>query len=134
MPSVTWPPPRTAANFHATTTDARGFVLADGFSVAFPQLVDRTSVDSGPAKQKRVSVSRPDAVSVRYLMTTFDRNWFEDFYKGISGGQGGAIWFNWTHPVTGAAVLARFLGDSPPKYEPYKPDWLISVTLEVRPA
>lgn len=132
MTIPTWPPQRTAATFYSSSTDARGFVLADGFSATLPVLANRTPTDSGPVKQRRVSTARPELLSLRYLMTSLDRDWLIAFYKGDAAG--GGVWFNWTDPTTNTVRLARFQAEQPPKIEAYAPDWLVTVQLEVRDA
>lgn len=113
-----------------TWPDDLGRPLADGFRDTFPDLVKRTETDAGPAKQRRVTTAGAEAVELRYLMTTDERVQLKAFYKGAAAG--GGVWFNWRHPVEQRTVAARFVAGSPPSYEPYKPDWLVTVTLEWR--
>lgn len=108
-----------------------GFCLAEGFEETLPNLVQRSEVDSGPAKQRRVSTGGPSTVTANYLVTSAERNFLEDFY--LNEAAGGAVWFEWFHPVKQEARLARFIDGKPPRYRPYKPDWIWSVELEVRP-
>lgn len=108
----------------------RGFVLADGFEDTFADLVDRTENDAGPAKQRRITTAAAERVTVSYKMTSADRTWLRDFYKGEAAG--GGVWFDWTHPVELVVCQARFLAGAPPSYTPWKPDWLVKVTLEYR--
>lgn len=111
--------------------DDKGRVLADGFRDTFPALVQRSDVDSGPAKQRRVTTAAPYTVDVVYKMTTAEREWLDAFY--FNEAAGGGVWFEWRHPVKQTTVAARFMQDAPPSYEPWKPDWRVSVRLEWRP-
>lgn len=110
--------------------DDKGRVLADGFRETFPDLVDRSETDTGPAKQRRVTTAAPFMVDVVYKMTTAERQWLEDFFLGDAAG--GGVWFTWRHPVKQVSVVARFVKGSPPSYDPWKPDWRVSLRLEVR--
>ena len=115
MPDVEWPV-------------GMGFALAEGFENGFPVLAERSGVDSGPAKQRRLTTAAPQSVQLSYLMTTLQREWLEQFW--FEDAAGGAVWFKWFHPVKQAWWRARFLAESPPSYRPYKPDWIVSVALE----
>lgn len=108
-----------------------GFCLAEGFEETLPELVERSEVDSGPAKQRRVTTAAPSVVTVAYKVTTAERRFLWDFYMNEAAG--GAVWFEWFHPVEQEARLARFIKGQPPKYRPLKPDWIWTMTLEVRP-
>ncbi|ATC34170.1 hypothetical protein CA606_18545 [Caulobacter vibrioides] len=109
----------------------KGRVLADGFRDTFPTLVQRSDVDAGPAKQRRTTTAASHTVDAVYKMTSAERQWFSGFYFGEAAG--GGVWFDWYHPVEQQTVLARFVRDAPPSYEPWKPDWRVSVRLEWRP-
>lgn len=108
-----------------------GFCLAEGFRETLPSLVARSEVDTGPSKQRRVTTGAPSMVTASYLVSTAEREFLEDFYANDAAG--GAIWFEWWHPVKLEARLARFFKDQPPEYRPFKPDWIWTMTLEVRP-
>lgn len=108
-----------------------GFCLAEGWSEKLPKLVVRSEVDAGPAKQRRVTTAAPSVVTVAYLVTTAEREFLEDFYMGDAAG--GAVWFEWWHPVKLENRLARFMADNEPIYKPMRPDWIWSAVLEVRP-
>lgn len=107
-----------------------GFALADGFDDQFPVLAQRSEVDSGPARQRLLGTGAPSVVTLRYLMTSAEREWLRWFFASPAGGAAGAVWFDWTFPVTASEISARFLADKPPSYQPYKPDWIVTVTLE----
>lgn len=117
MPVPAWP-------------DDKGRVIADGFRDTFPDLVDRSETDTGPAKQRRVTTAAPGTIEVVYKMTTAERIWLRAFFMGEAAG--GGVWFEWRHPVEQRTVVARFVKGSPPAYEPMKPDWRVSVSLEWR--
>lgn len=108
----------------------KGFVLADGFVDTFATLTDRSDNDAGPAKQRRITTAAAERVQVSYKLTSVERVWLRDFYKGDAAG--GAVWFEWTHPVELVVVQARFVSGEPPEITPWKPDWLAKISLEYR--
>ncbi len=108
----------------------KGFVLADGFEDTFGRLTDRSEVDTGPAKQRRVTTAAAQRAAFTVMLTSEERAWLRDFFNGDAAG--GAVWFEWTHPVELVVVQARFLSDEPPSYTPWKPDWLAKISLEYR--
>lgn len=108
-----------------------GFCLAEGFKETLPKLTTRSEVDTGPAKQRRTTTAGPSIITVAYLVKTAERQFLEDFY--LNDAAGGAVWFEWFHPVKLEARLARYLDGQPPAYEPFKPDWIWTEVLEVRP-
>lgn len=108
-----------------------GFALVDGFSDTFPQLGDRSDVDSGPAKQRMTGTGAPFKIQISYLMTRAQMEWLRWFHGSPDGGAGGAVWFEWTYPVRAQVVLARFLMGSEPAVVAKPPSWVVSVQLEV---
>ena len=110
-----------------------GFCLADGATEKFPVLVDRTDTDTGPGKQRFLGEGRPYRVTLNYLMTSAERDWLRWFHgsSGDGAAAGGAVWFTYTYPPTLEETIARFVGDDPPSVAPYKPDWIVTVQLEV---
>lgn len=110
-----------------------GFALADGFNEQFPALALRTETDAGPVKQRFLGEGAPVRVRIAYLMTTAEREWLRWFHGSADAGAtgAGAAWFDYTYPLLAAETIARFVADEPPAVQPYKPDWLVTVTLEV---
>lgn len=119
----------TAPSFPAPA--AHPYVLADSFDETWPDMALRSTVDAGPAKQRRIGTSAPDSIQVAYIFTTEELATLRAFYEGDAGA--GSVWFSWTHPRTLDTVQARFLVGQPPRVKAYKPDWLVTMTLEVRP-
>jgi len=108
-----------------------GTVLADGWRDTLPRMSERSEVDSGPAKQRRITTGAPYRVQVRYLVPNAAAlALLEDFYKNDAAA--GAVWFNWTHPVKQVVVQARFVAGEEPYTEAYNRAWLATVSLEVR--
>ncbi|MDP1738918.1 MAG: hypothetical protein Q8L23_15935 [Caulobacter sp.] len=118
MPAPAWP-----------STDGFTFALADGFGETFPELASRTDNATGPANQRRTATSGLYEIDVAYILTSAEREVLREFHR--TDAAGGAVWFDWTDPVTQTTVSARFLVGKPPSYAPYKPDWIARVTLEV---
>jgi hypothetical protein len=108
----------------------KGFLLSDGFEDTFGNLVDRSDTDAGPAKQRRITTAAAERVAFSIKLTSAERAWLRAFFKGDAAG--GAVWFEWTHPVELVTVQARFIAGEPPSYTPWKPDWLAKISLEYR--
>lgn len=88
------------------------YVLQDGFQETFPMGVVRTSMDAGPANQRRRFSAAVMPIAVTMLLDINQRATLLDFWTNTLGM--GASRFNWTHPITGAQVEARIIGDKPP--------------------
>ncbi len=108
----------------------KGFILAEGFEDVFGDLVSRSDNDAGPAKQRRITTAAPERVAFEVYLTSAERVWLRAFYKDDAAG--GAVWFEWTHPVELVTVQARFIKGEPPSYTPWKPNWLAKISLEYR--
>lgn len=67
----------------------------------------RSDMESGPPKQARYKYNVMEVHSVRiYLSSKANFQSFESWYKNdISDGSG---WFNFTDPITGSTIQARF--------------------------
>lgn len=111
--------------------DTTGFALVDGYSNQFPQLADRTEVDTGPAKQRYVGSGAPHRIQQSYLMTTAEKEWLRWFHASPDGGAGGAVWFDWTCPELAQVLPARFVAGADPAVTPKPPSWVVTVQLDV---
>ncbi len=93
--------------------------------------VDRTDMETGPAKQSKRLSRVLVSLAVQYLFTTKADYlafiaWFND---DISRG---ADWFTWTDPLDGAPKRARIVGGairSKPTNKSHE-RWIVSFTLE----
>lgn len=110
-----------------------GFALADGFGEQWPQLAVRTETDAGPIKQRFLGEGAPVRARIAYRMTSAEREWLRWFHGSAEAGAtgAGAAWFDYTYPPLALETVARFVADEPPSVQAWKPDWLVSVTLEV---
>jgi len=81
-----------------------------GYTETGGVLVVRTPTDRGPAKSRYVG-SKPQNLSIQFLMTTAQVTTFENFVKSsvLSGGISGVNRFNFTHPRTSATVEVRIV-------------------------
>lgn len=81
-------------------------VLAPGYDEQPPELTVRSPMDAGSAKVRRrfTAGPRPIRASVRLSMT--QRQTLDDFFLTVL--LGGALPFDWSHPVTGAPATFRF--------------------------
>jgi len=83
-------------------------LLINGYSESAADNLLRTSMDVGPAKQRRRSAAGPRPVSGSLKMTAAQIATFKTFY--ITTLLGGSLRFSWTDPITAAAVEMRFTG------------------------
>ncbi len=80
--------------------------VLQGYLEGFGETLLRTTMDAGPAKQRRrfTAVARPFQVTIE--LTRDQVAIFDDFFTTTLAG--GSLAFDWTHPRTGAAVEFRF--------------------------
>lgn len=82
-------------------------VLADGFEALGPAIL-RSEVDAGEAKQRRLTTGRIERLRVTWRFTDAQAGAFRAWlYVDLADG---ALSFDWTHPETQAACVARFVG------------------------
>lgn len=81
-------------------------LLINGYNETAANNLLRTSMDVGPAKQRRRSTAGPRPVTGKLVMTSTQLGTFKAFY--ITTLLGGSLRFSWTDPVTSAAVEMRF--------------------------
>lgn len=81
-------------------------LLIDGYSETMADNLLRTSMDAGPAKQRRRSAAGARPVSGTLKMTAAQMATFKTFYYTTL--LSGALRFSWTDPITGGAVEMRF--------------------------
>ena len=90
-------------------------LLHRGFTITRVPNIARTKVEAGPVFQRpRYSVEMDEVTGI-LLVTATQLGTFWTFYSTILGG--GALRFNWVHPVTGSAVICQFDGSKPPKVQ-----------------
>lgn len=82
-----------------------------GFSEKLPNVVMRTAMETGPAKRRRRFTAAPTPVKGSLTLTVAQRATLKTFFD--SDLQGGALSFDWTHPVTGVTATYAFV--SPPE-------------------
>jgi len=108
-------------------------VFVESYDETFPDMVLRSQMDAGPAKQRRrfTAAVRPLAVVVGLTRAQCDT--FDVFYNVTLGG--GAISFDWIHPRTQLTVTLRFIGGQPPHLKPEAgaQRWQAALNLEVMP-
>lgn len=113
MPTPVWPPSLPQV------------LEIDGYSERFPDVVKRTAMETGPAKRRRRFTAAPVPIRGKVTLTAAQRaalrTWFDTDL------QGGALSFDWTHPVTGAAATYAFV--APPEIR--GDDGVLPVTLDL---
>lgn len=107
--------------------------LRDSYTNKTPNQLNRSDMDSGPAKVRPKGKSRPDTISVTYVLTKEQLASFNTFVRDTL--VGGAVCFDWPHPVLGDYVRARMVpqSDSIADIKPYGQTlrWQVSFSLEV---
>lgn len=91
----------------------------------------RFETDSAIAKQRATTTAAVGVLSLVYRCTKAQMETLAGpagFYYGAAG-QGG-VWFDFTHPFTGAAGQARFMVGQEPKITAVPPKFDVAVTLE----
>lgn len=79
-----------------------------GLSEEFDPAVERTEMERGVPKQRVINSQVMATITATVLFRTpSDIVAFEDWYFGAVGRVG---WFTFTHPRTGQALTARFVG------------------------
>ena len=105
--------------------------LRDGYAETEPDVIRRTEMDEGPAKQRpRFTVGiRPFLVQIEVdvdQVTTF-QTFYEDTLKD------GTIPFSWKHPRTQVNTDFRFIGQPQKMRVQGARNWRITMALEVMP-
>lgn len=99
-------------------------------TAAFPDLLVRTQMEVGPAKQRRRQTAAAEAQDVPIQLTDAQRTTLESFF--VTTLEGGALTFDYTDITTGLTASFRFRG--PPLLRSIAPGWWAGVLpLEVMP-
>jgi hypothetical protein len=102
----------------------------DQFTYAenFADVVERSEMDSGPAKIRRRFTSGIQPIQATVTVTIAQAATLQTFFDDTT--RGGSLEFQWTHPRTGAAARMRFL--APPQLTPKGPAYYVAaLALEV---
>lgn len=102
-----------------------------GTLAGFQDVLLRTAMSAGPAKQRRRQTANTSPQRVPMWMTDAQRATFKTFFETTL--QGGALVFDYTDVTTGATAKFRFTQtpDPPVSYAPGL--WRIILPLEVMP-
>jgi hypothetical protein len=104
-----------------------------GFQETVGALIQRTSMDAGPAKMRR-RAARPDTMSLQYIMTTAEVDTLTTFVLDTLDG---TTRFGFPHPRKGTVVEVRIVpqGDGQLFQSQYLAPgyWTISLQLEILP-
>jgi len=84
-------------------------MLYPNFQEEMPARVVRTRMDAGPAKARPRFTAAPTPLHGSVRLDITQRATFRTFYDSTLAG--GALSFDWKHPVTGVACTMRFTGD-----------------------
>lgn len=106
--------------------------LLEGYTEVAPNIVRRSSMDTGPPKVARRFTANVSKIACRYALTKAELVLLDDFFFGLAGG--GSVPFYWPHPWKHVDVRVRFT--EPPSYtNAGHPEtaWIASLALEVLP-
>jgi len=101
--------------------------LVNGFSETPQSNVIRSSMATGPAKQRRRFTAKIINYDMVFHMTAAQKATLDTFYETTLSD--GITPFDFTHPISGATVSLRFMED-PPSYRAVAPT-LFAVTIKV---
>lgn len=90
----------------------------------------RTSMDKGPAKQRRRTTANTRPISFTLKLTPAQVQTLDDFFEDTL--YSGADEFDYTHPRTGASVTARFT-ERPSYAESEGTIYNCAISLEIMP-
>lgn len=106
-------------------------VTFDNYSEGFDPSVERTEMERGPAKQRRINSRVEASINATLTFTSkADAASFESWYFDTIQRIG---YFDIEHPRTGQTISARFRGGDIGELSPLSPDWSVSqrsVTFE----
>jgi len=107
------------------------YVLVDGYQEAPPELLAETEMDAGPPASRRRFTVGETTIACRLAITTAEKAAFEAFFRDTL--KGGAIPFDWVHPVSRAPVSMQLRR---PRYtpEPGGATFILALELRVQPA
>lgn len=81
--------------------------LRDGWSDTAPNNLLRSEMESGPMKVRRRGTAKPHVVACTYVFDDKEAALFENF--ALNTLAGGALAFDWWHPVLARYVRARLM-------------------------
>jgi len=100
-----------------------------------PNNLLRSSPETGPAKVRRRGNARPCVIQANYVMTEEELSIFRAFAMDTLAG--GAICFDWPHPVLNRTVRARLVANGDGLYtESFfgsTLEWQVALTIEYWP-
>ncbi len=118
MSTILWP------------VDLPDLTILQGFKETLPKLVIRTPMDAGPAKRRRRFTTNVTPISLTMALTIAEYEIFTDFFVNTTAG--GALSFDWVHPVTGSPITFAFADE--PDISADGPQTLrVTMKLEIQP-
>ena len=81
------------------------YVLVQGFGETPPDLIAETAMSSGPRATRRRFTAGETEINAQIAVTIAQKATLQTFFDGDL--KGGAIAFDWVHPVTRAATSFR---------------------------
>jgi hypothetical protein len=105
------------------------YVFIEGYNQAFPDLLQRTNMEVGPAKVRRRSSCGAAPLNCITYLTDDQFETLDDFYNDTLSA--GALRFAWLHPVYETAVEMRFT--KVPAWVREGKDLKVTMILEILP-
>lgn len=101
-----------------------------GFSISEKQGVIRSEVETGKPNQRLRTTAGPQEFTGRMYLNKGQYAELLKFWTNETAG--GAVAFEWVHPVTQQPATIRFKADNPPSIQPIAGDLFnVSLTLEI---
>lgn len=108
--------------------------LVTGYDENYPNMLLRSPMDTGPSKVRRKATNKPFTMTVPLIMSTAQKQLFEDFVTNTL--EGGALRFGFTHPTKNTQIECRIIpADDSNLYSMTSIEgyWNITLNLEVMP-
>lgn len=102
--------------------------LREGLQVGARRALE-SPTDEGPPKRRPIPAAAVPVSAVFKITRAAYSDTFEPWYR-VTLGQG-ALWFNWTHPLTGAPCEAQFAGEQAFTVAP-SPGGFVKISAQLR--
>lgn len=106
--------------------------LLDGFTAEAPDNLEESEMDAGPPRTRRRFTAVEEAMTVSFLFSRAQLNTFRAWLKNDIAG--GALPYDWEHPIDNVPCRVRIPKGSLPTYEKLGTNvWRVSFAIRVLP-